>query len=275
MVCLKDNEIGINKIILEGRNVSRSRVIRKFAKTYSKNSDFQCIDTNRATLPDPSNPKEDTKKRLTLKKLGQLKSNDPLSNTGSSTRDILAGHKSGERKIQRVKTLLNLHDVNSNKLTKIIDKQDGIIRKISKENKILETELKSLKRQVSKPLAKTLNMKIDKNINSKKIGPETTLISRTKFKSEFQPDLPFNTKRQEKDNSLKYNPSMKNLTKKLMTGFNLMDDLKKCIMGIQYDVKVMEFKEKEKKKQIFGEDLDNLKNKIKGLVKIANKEIMI
>ena len=264
MVCLKDNEIGINKIILEGRNVSRSRVIRKFAKTYSKNSDFQCIDTNGAILPDSINPKEDTKKRLTLKKLGQLKSNDPLSNTGSSTRDILAGHKSDEKKIQRVKTLLNLHDVNNNKLTKIIDKQDGIIRKISKENKILETELKSLKRQVSKPLAKTLNMKIDKNINSKKIGPETTLISRTKFKSEFQPDLPFNTKRQEKDNSLKYNPSMKNLTKKLMTGFNLMDDLKKCIMGIQYDVKVMEFKEKEKKKQIFGEDLNNLKNEIKG-----------
>eukprot|EP00826_Nyctotherus_ovalis_P061984 TRINITY_DN8888_c0_g3_i1.p2 TRINITY_DN8888_c0_g3~~TRINITY_DN8888_c0_g3_i1.p2 ORF type:complete len:155 (-),score=20.82 TRINITY_DN8888_c0_g3_i1:147-611(-) len=69
--------------------------------------------------------------------------------------------------------------------------------------------------------------------------------------------------------------SIGEINAKLTSGLHLVENLEKCIMGMQCDMKLLEVKVNPRPRGMFSDDLQSLKEKIRTLVAIADKQSIL
>lgn len=255
--------IELNKLVLNKRSVSRSRVVKEDAgrDTNSNNPERYIINTN------SNDPTEDTSNHeihnkpisLSTKVTNKMNVKNPLKGMVTVKLDGRNKHK--------VKTLWGISGKHSD-IIQLIDEKDSIISRMTREKYELETELNTLRRKESKSL-------LNKIESSKSLKASLNLLThrRTDTKESNKYEVPWSSN-VAACTTRKHRPCINELNTKLTSGLTLVKNLEKCIMGIQCDLKLLETKDNTKPKargMLCGE-LFNLKERIKKLVKIADNQ---
>jgi len=271
------NPIELNRLVLSKRSVSRSRVVKEGTKedrdTNSNKPERCLINTN------SNDPTEDTSNHVTNKKPKLINPIISLSNE-MNVKNPFEGMKTVTVKLDgrnknKVKTLWGISERQSD-LIQLIDEKDFIINRMTREKYELETELNTLQKRESKSLlnkienTKTLNLLTYRRNDTKKLTQKKTIECEVPRSSSKNLMAAYTTRKQRC-------PSINELSTKLTSGLTLVKNLEKCIMGIQYDLKLLEERDnaKPKARGIFGDELSNLKEKIKKLVKIADNQSIL
>lgn len=256
IVILYNNYLELNNLMLSKRSNSRSKIVLKLTPKLRSS-----IKPERPSLRIHSNdPTEDA-------------SGQPIQGRSSKSKPTISLTNSRDRRNSNnpFDTVFNSNKVCTMKtwdtqgseaeLIQLLEERDTIISKMTREKYQLETELNSLRRRATKSLltkidnTKTLPTTYRKNT-------EMLLTQRNTSKNNL---IPIYTKDK---NRLQIPHTL--ISTKLASGLNLITNLEKCIMGVQCDMRLMEIK--DKKKGVFSEELEELKEKIKRLVKIADEE---
>lgn len=166
--------IGINKILSDEGNPSRSRVIKKFSKTYPKAPKLRHTISNK---PEnhyekflrniASNETTEDSKHTFMTTTCKIRINSPLSQTeiprtfsGLQTNCNKVNKKSNSKVIRNVKSSWGLHEscesngdcLKCGKLIQIINEKDVIIEEMKKEKQRLEQKITTLMRIPAKVL---------------------------------------------------------------------------------------------------------------------------
>lgn len=155
-------------------------------------------------------------------------------------------------------------------LAQLLEERDSIITKMTKEKYKLETELNELRRKATKSLLSRME-------NTKTIVIPVNDIPQTQ-KNSIKASTLHNPKQElmatytvRKEERKVKEILRTGINAKLISGLNLVSNLEKCIMGIQCDIKLIEAKRTSTTKGRFKDELKDLKQKIKQLVKIVDR----
>lgn len=256
--------IELNSLI---RNTSRSRVIKEFSKK-SRHCNSNKPRLESKNLNDAT---EDTSSQIVRRKVSQLNPVISLSNNGTSRKSPL---EAAALTVGRRSTARAAHELhNQSDLVQLIDEKDSLISKMTREKHLLETELNALRQKTTQSLLHKI----------------------TKSKAMAMPVACRNAKSGEVEEAFKYRAgglcsagqsltsgyatrrwqcsrvSIGEINAKLASGLHLVENLEKCIMGMQCDMKLLEAKANPGPRGIFSDDLQSLKEKIRTLVTIADK----
>jgi len=161
-------------------------------------------------------------------------------------------------------------------VAQLLEEKDSIISKMTKEKYKLETELNKLRRKATKSLLSrmenTKTLVIPTCNNDLPQTQRNNKKTSTLYNAKRELMATYTVRKEEK--KMKEIPRT-SINAKLISGLNLITNLEKCIMGIQCDMRLMEAKKTTKTKGIFKEELEDLKEKIKRLVKIADRQNVI
>jgi len=150
--------VGLNKIVSNESNTSRSRLTKKFNKTYSKVPKLRGKATNRPEtyLRNSNETTEDRTARI----------NSPLNHNEvpRTFSGLKANTQSNPKVIRSIKSSWGLHDniekhkreecVRCEKLLQIINEKNGIIEELEKEKQQLKQKLNLVLKSSIKPIDK-------------------------------------------------------------------------------------------------------------------------